>query len=227
MADQMVAPVKTTTCRGRHVSIALPHTPQLHWRKIWGRGCVAGRCVVVFGCNCCQKGGVHGHILWRCCLWQARGECHRHPVKHVGVPLQWLWGLWFCPRRREVSHRWKVATPSYYQGRLALVFLPLDADVNKIKSATLTQPPVLREDPSCICIPHFVAMGCGIITGWWRNRSGYVLRLTGSNPSWSSLLHFYLFLEHFYSVVDSIQFHCWFEDRFSFLPLCSYILCYN
>jgi hypothetical protein len=28
---------------------------------------------------------------------------------------------------------------------------------------------------------------------------------TGS-PSWSSLLHFYLFLVHFYSVVDSIQF---------------------
>ncbi len=31
---------------------------------------------------------------------------------------------------------------------------------------------------------------------------------TGSHPSWSSLLHFYLFLVHFYSVVDSTQFRC-------------------
>ncbi len=33
-------------------------------------------------------------------------------------------------------------------------------------------------------------------------------RRTGSHPSCSSLLHFYLFLVHFYSVVDSIQFRC-------------------
>ena len=50
---------------------------------------------------------------------------------------------------------------------------------------------------------------------------------TGSHPSWSSLLHLYLFLVHFYGVVDSIQFRCWFEYRFSFLPLCYYVLCYN
>jgi hypothetical protein len=33
-------------------------------------------------------------------------------------------------------------------------------------------------------------------------------KLTGSLPSWSSLLHFYLFLVHFYGVIDSIQFCC-------------------
>ena len=32
--------------------------------------------------------------------------------------------------------------------------------------------------------------------------------LTGSHPCWSSLFHFYLFLVHFYGVVDSKQFHC-------------------
>ena len=32
--------------------------------------------------------------------------------------------------------------------------------------------------------------------------------LTGSHPSWSSLFHFYLFLVHFYGVVDSIKFGC-------------------
>jgi len=31
---------------------------------------------------------------------------------------------------------------------------------------------------------------------------------TGSHPSWRSLLHFYLFLVHFYGVVDFIHFHC-------------------
>jgi len=46
---------------------------------------------------------------------------------------------------------------------------------------------------------------------------------TGSHPSWSSLLHFYLFLVHFYGVIDSIQF----KYRFSCLPLCYYVLCYN
>ena len=32
--------------------------------------------------------------------------------------------------------------------------------------------------------------------------------LTGSHPSWSSFFHFYLFLVHFYGVVDSIKFGC-------------------
>ena len=39
---------------------------------------------------------------------------------------------------------------------------------------------------------------------------------TGSHPSWSSLLQFNLFLVHFYGVLDSIQFRCWFEYCFRF-----------
>ena len=41
-----------------------------------------------------------------------------------------------------------------------------------------------------------------------RNNPPNERQETGSHPSWSCLLHLYLFLVHFYGVVDSIQFRC-------------------
>jgi hypothetical protein len=46
-----------------------------------------------------------------------------------------------------------LATPAF-QGRLALVPLPLGAAVNKIKDATLHHP-ALREGPYMLLHPHF------------------------------------------------------------------------